>query len=182
MPESHVYAHPFPRWYRWTQRFNVLLLGVMALAMVLQVVLAVLTRGGIFWLTAVMMGLLALPILMALSVSPTVRLEAEGIRILPYLWREQLIRWEDIREIKPYTLLPTPNHEVERRALQGRKRYVAAQGIMLIVPSLGWQYRVAGYFAGEGGKPIIALTNRTHARYDDLLKRVQTSYAKSAVA
>jgi hypothetical protein len=173
MSDRDVYAHPSPRWYRWTQCFNALLLGVMMLAMVLQVVLAVLTRGGIFWLTAVMMGLLGLPIVMALSASPPVRLEQEGIRIMPYLWREQLITWENISAIKPYTLLPTPNHEVERRALQGRKRYVAAQGVMLVVPSLGWQYRVAGYFAGEGGKPIIALTNRTHARYDDLLKRVQ---------
>ncbi len=173
MPETHVYPHPNMGWYKLSQRLMAFLLGIMLLALPLQVLLAFLTGGGLFLLTAFMLGLLTSPLVMFLSASPPLKLSTEGITIQPLWWKERLIRWEDITEMKDYTLLPNTNSEVERRMLQGRKRYQMAQGKMLIVPSLSWQYRVAGYFAGEGGKPIIAVTNRTHTPYDDLIKRLE---------
>jgi hypothetical protein len=41
-------------------------------------------------------------------------------------------------------------------------------------------YRVGGFFAGEQGRKIIALTNRTHTDYDRLSKQV-TKYTSKAI-
>ena len=57
--------------------------------------------------------------------------------------------------------------------MQGRKKYRAAEGYMLLVPRLPMRYRVAGIFAGVGGQPIVAFTNRAHSDYEILLQRVQ---------
>ena len=43
---------------------------------------------------------------------------------------------------------------------------------MLVIRGLPVQYRVTGFFVGEGFKPVIALTSRTHTDYDRLIKKV----------
>jgi hypothetical protein len=44
---------------------------------------------------------------------------------------------------------------------------------MLVIPSLPAPYRIAGFLAGEGAKPVIALTTRTHSDYDALVEAIQ---------
>ena len=78
-----------------------------------------------------------------------------------------------MRAIKDYPLLPPKDAEVTRRAMVGKKRYRAAEGKMLIIPSLPLQYRFTGLFAGEGFTGVIALTNRSHTNYDALIKQVE---------
>jgi hypothetical protein len=46
---------------------------------------------------------------------------------------------------------------------------------MLIVPGLPWPYRMTGLLAGADGKPVIALTSRSHNDYDVLIDRVKRS-------
>lgn len=166
-------AHPAPHRYRLEQRLLMALLIAVVAGAVGQLVLALLLRSLLFGLGALTLLAFAPFILMTLSVAPPLMLSAEGLLIRPHWWRARLIPWADVLAVQPYPLLPRPDQETERRALQGRKRYRSAEGWMLIVRGLPWQYRMAGFFAGAGGQPIIAITNRTHSGYDALMKQVQ---------
>ncbi|XWX02935.1 hypothetical protein VZO05_10515 [Aggregatilineales bacterium SYSU G02658] len=166
-------AHPTPPRYRLEQRLLMALLLAVVAGAVGQLMLALLLRSLLFGLGALTLLAFAPFILMALSVAPPLTVTADGLLIRPHWWREQLIPWGDVLAMRPYPLLPRPDQETERRALQGRKRYRAAEGWMLIVHGLPWQYRMAGFFAGAGGQPIIAITNRTHSGYDALVRQVQ---------
>jgi hypothetical protein len=44
--------------------------------------------------------------------------------------------------------------------------------MMLVLPDLPLPYRVTGVLAGEGFIPVIAITNRTHTAYDDLIAEI----------
>ncbi len=147
---------------------------VIVIAALLQVLLALLVvPGGLMFITAVLTVLLALPVLMLLTATPPVTVNQEGIHIEPAVWPARFVRWEAVTAVKDYPLLPTPDAEVGRRTLLGRRKYRPAEGIMLVIPGLPVQYRVAGFFAGERGAPVIALTSRTHTEYDKLVKRVR---------
>jgi hypothetical protein len=76
--------------------------------------------------------------------------------------------------VKVYPLLPSADAETTRRLTVGRIKYRPAAGIMLVIPGLPPQYRIAGFFAGERAAPIIALTNRAHADYERLVEAVLT--------
>ncbi len=117
--------------------------------------------------------LLIAPVLMLTSATPAVSIAADGIMIQPRVWRERFVAWADVRAVKDYPLLPPRDAEVTRRAMVGKKRYRAAEGKMLIIPSLPLQYRFTGLFAGEGFTGVIALTNRSHTNYDALIKQVE---------
>ncbi len=173
-------AHPAPSRYRLEQRLLMALLVAVLAGVAGQLVLALLLRSLLFGLGALTLLAFAPFILMTLSVAPPLTLTAEGILIRPHWWRERFIPWDDVLAAKLYPLLPRPDQETERRALQGRKRYRAAEGWMLIVRGLPWQYRMAGFFAGAGGQPIIAITNRTHTGYDALIRQVQARVGQSA--
>ncbi len=41
---------------------------------------------------------------------------------------------------------------------------------MLVIPSLSLPYRAVGFFTGEGLRPVVAFTNRTHSDYDRLAR------------
>jgi hypothetical protein len=173
-----TYAHPRPGRQRlWHYSLAALLIMVLAGA-IGQALLGLLLRGALFWLTAAVMLLFVPVLLMALSVSPPLTLTPEGVWIAPVVWRRRLIPWEHLREMKPYPLLPRPDQETGRRALQGRQKYRPAEGMMLIVAGLPWQYRVAGYFVGEPGRAIIAVTNRTHEDYERLLDALRRGMDK----
>lgn len=172
MAKTSLHTHPNPATYKIQQVIAAALLVVMLVAVPFQLFLALALNGILFGLTAVTLVLLAAPVLMLLSVSPPVLLLEEGLQLQPLLWGKRLVRWHEIEAIKPYTLLPTAQHETERKALQGRKKYRPAEGNMLVIPTLPLPYRMAGFFAGEG-KPIIALTNRTHTDYEQLMARVE---------
>jgi hypothetical protein len=109
------------------------------------------------------------------SATPAVTVSADGITIQPRVWRERFVRWDEVRAVKPYPLLPPKDVEAERRAFVGKKRYRPAEGIMLVIPSLPLTYRFTGLFAGEGFTGVIALTNRTHRDYEALVRQVEKS-------
>lgn len=172
MGQTHHYAARQPFKYRVQQTGAVALLVVMLVLVLLQGVLLTLLPPFMVMMTAILLLLMTAPVLMLLSVSPPVTVHDAGITLHPLIWREQTIAWSAIVAVKRYPLLPTPDQEVMRQVAVGRKQYRAAEGIMLIVSGLPVQYRPAGVFAGAGGKPVIALTSRSHADYDRLVKQV----------
>lgn len=145
--------------------------GLMVLTAPAQIMLTLTGAPQGFILSAFFTVLLATPVLMLTAYAPAVRVDETGITLLPAIWKTQIIPWKRITAVKVYPLLPTPDSEVTRRAAFGQ-RYRPADGIMLIIPGLPPQYRIAGFFAGERAAPVIALTNRAHADYDDLVEKV----------
>jgi hypothetical protein len=115
-------------------------------------------------------------VLLLTTATPRVTVSPNGLTIQPLVWREQFVSWDAVQALKDYPLLPPADSEIGRKALAGRQRYRPAQGKMLVIPMLPIQYRVTGYFAGEGFTGVIALTNRTHQEYDKLIKKVMIYY------
>jgi len=167
------YDHPNPLLNRMMQITVLVLLILLLLAIPALILLGLLLSAGGFYLMAVMVGLLTLPLWMTLSVTPAISLDQDGITIYPLLWKARFIPWENVESMADYPLLPTRDHEVERRVLQGRKKYRAAEGKMLRVRGLPPQYRATGVFVGEGMRPIIAVTNRTHTDYQTLIAQIE---------
>jgi len=155
----------------WTAAAFVVLL---ALSLPLWVLMSLSAPRALLLLLMLVPTVLFLPAVVYLSVAtPPVTLTDAGVRLRPIvLWRETFITWDAIEAVKPYPLLPSPETEVVRKALVGRRKYAPAQGIMLISHALPLPYRVVGFFAGQGSKGVVAFTNRTHADYDALVKFV----------
>lgn len=152
-----------------TQASALLLFAIMLLSAPAQM-LFLFVGAPLFFITALITLALSPVVLMATAVSPAVTLVADGLWLEPRFWRRRFIAWGDVHAVKVYSLLPAD--ESNRRLFVGRKNYRAPQGIMLVVPGLPPQYRIAGFFAGEGGRGIVALTNRTHTEYDKLKKKI----------
>ena len=171
MIATHV--HPNPTTDRLAQYGGIVLAVVMIIGALGQIVLATLGLP-LFLLSGITTLLLIAPVMMLSTATPAVRVSAEGITIQPRVWRERLVRWDDIKAIKDYPLLPPKDVESGRRALVGKKRYRPAEGKMLIIPSLPLPYRFTGFFAGEGFRGVIGLTNRTHTDYERLIEQVAT--------
>ncbi len=176
MPSTHT--HPIQWLDRLTQYGAAAVLVVMLAAAVLQLVLAVMIAPA-FALTALFTLALAPFILMLTAATPAVTVAPEGIILQPRVWKTQMIPWQAVTAIKPYPLLPPPDGEMSRRALAGRRNYRPAEGLMLVIPSLPVQYRVAGALAGEGFIRVIAVTTRTHARYDVLVKKLRVFHEEA---
>jgi hypothetical protein len=175
MKSTHL--HPNPLLDRVTQYGAVALVLVMLVATPLQIALALLGGpGGLFVFTGVATLLLTPPVLLLTTATPRVTVSPDGITIQPLVWKEQYLRWDAVLAVKDYPLLPPSDSEIGRKALAGRRRYRAAEGKMLVIPGLPVQYRVTGYFAGEGFTGVIALTSRTHQEYDKLIKKVMIYY------
>lgn len=167
-----LYTHPNPRLERTRHLLAVGLLGLIVFGIVGQFILAVLLHSGLFAVTGVVLILLIPLVLMLLSATPPLMLNAQGITIQPIIWKQRFIRWEDVVAYREYPLLPPAAQERERRLLVGKQKYKPAQGKMLVVRGLPFQYRAAGYFAGAHSQPIIAVTNRSHRDYEALVKHL----------
>lgn len=165
MNTDSFFAHPKALQYQFEQWGALLLLILIVLGSVGLLILTFVIPAPLFLPMALMLLLLAAPVIMLLRVSPAVKVEAGGLRLLPRFDRERFVAWHEIERIAPYPLLPGANHEVLRRALVGRKQYREAEGLMLIVPTLPASYRIAGFFAGQKAAPILAFSNRSHADY-----------------
>jgi hypothetical protein len=151
----------------------------MLVATVAQIALALLGGpGGLLVFTGIAMLLLTPPVLLLTTATPRVTVSSDGITIHPLVWKEQFVRWHDVQAVKDYPLLPPSDSEIGRKAMTGRRRYRPAEGKMLVIHGLPVQYRVTGYFAGEGFTGVIALTNRTHQEYDKLIKKVMIYYGE----
>jgi hypothetical protein len=168
-----THSHPNPTIERLTQYGAAVLLVVMLLAVVAMVALVLRDmRLLLLGLAAVFVLLLALPILMRTTITPALTVSDDGLTITPIIWKPVRVAWDDVRAVKAYPLLPAPGSEVGLKALIGAKRYRAPEGKLLVIPSLPMQYRVNGFFCGEGLTPVIAFTNRTHIDYEALVKTV----------
>jgi len=176
-----AHDHPHPQRERLVQYGALTVTGLMLLAIVLQLVLALLgAPGGLFVITALLTLLLALFILRLTVATPAVTVSEDGLEIRPLIWRSHFVAWEAVRAIKDYTLLPDEGAETGRRAIVGRRKYRPAEGKMLVIPALPRHYCITGVLAGEGFVPVIAVTNRTHTEYDKLVKKMLIYYEDAA--
>lgn len=179
MTTTH-YTHPNQKFHRLTQWLVFILMWIILLTVPLQVVIAVIYPQAIlFYLSAIITFTLVMPLILFLTTTPTVSIDEQGIVIHPFIGKAHRLDWEHIEEVKPYPLLPRQGHEVNKRLLVGRKQYKPAEGVMLITSNLPMMYYVGGFFAGEYGHKIIALTNRTHIDYDFLNKQVMKYTTKA---
>lgn len=158
--------------YPLQQIFYLGLASVMLVMAIALVVIAIVLAAPLFGVMALVLGLLTAPILMQLSVSPPLSVDEHGIELQPLLWRKRHVVWHEIEAIQPYGLLPRQDQEVLKRVLQGRNNYEDARGVMLLVPTLPWPYRIIGFFVGRAGQALFAVTNRSHRNYDDFLDQV----------
>jgi len=159
-----------PRGYRISQVVLVITAGVLAVSAPFQIVMALaIPAAGMFVLTAILSLALILPLILMMSATPPITLSREGVTIQPGIGKPSTLTWASVTEIKPYSLMPPEDSETTRRLVVGRKKYRPAAGTMLVCEGLPWRYRVVGAFAGEGFKPVIAVTNRTHAEYDQFV-------------
>lgn len=159
--------------YRAQQIGALFIVALMILAILGLVVLSVILAAPLLGLMAFVLGLLLLPVFMQLSVAPPLRVNGDGIEIHPLVWHTQTIAWVEIEAVLPHGLLPTSDQEVFKRVLQGRNNFEAAAGVMLRVPHLPWQYRIVGFFVGQPGQALIAVTNRSHRDYWYFLDQVE---------
>jgi hypothetical protein len=179
---SSTHSHPRPALDQLAQYGGIVLVVVMIAAAAGQFALA--TVGlPLFFLSGIITLLLIAPVMMLTSATPAVTISPEGITIQPRVWRQRFVRWNAVREVREYPLLPPPGAEAERKALAGKKKYRPAEGKMLVIPSLSLPYRFTGLFAGAGFTGVIALTNRTHTDYDALIRQIvkYTTDASSVV-
>ncbi len=176
MAKPTFYPHPNPTVYRLIQYILFGLLVIMTITIPLQIGIALSLGLPLLMLSALLTALLMVPVMMGLSNTPPVEVSDDGLLIQPLIWREQFIAWENVEAVKDYPLLPTSDQEVERRVLSGRKTYRPAEGKMLVVRGLPFQYRTTGFFVGERGKTVIAVTNRSHAHYERLIQRIEKHY------
>lgn len=170
MGSTHI--HPRPALDQLAQYGGIALVVVMIAAALGQFVLAT-AELPLFFLSGIVTLLLIAPVMMLTSATPAVTVSPEGVTIQPRVWRHHFVRWSEVREVRDYPLLPPPEAEAERKALAGKKKYRAAEGKMLVIPSLPLQYRFTGVFAGVGFTGVVGLTNRTHTDYDTLIRQVE---------
>lgn len=171
-----VFEHPNPGYNRLVQRLTLALGILMIVSAILMIVLgAALAAQGFCLLIFGGIFLLALSPLvwMQTAAAPSLRLDDDGLTLTPVIWRPRRVAWDEIESIKPYVLLPPSDSEFGRKAMVGRKKYRAAAGYMLIIPSLPPIYRLHGLFTGEGWKGVIAITNRAHADYEPLIRTLR---------
>ena len=173
MASTHIHPHRLTDGI--AQYGGIALAGVMVAAGIGQIGLA-LTGLPLLLPSGIITLLLIGPVLLLVSATPAVSIAPEGITLQPRVWRDHFVPWSDVREIKDYPLLPPKDTEVGRRAMVGRQRYRAAEGKMLIIPSLPMQYRFTGLFVGEGFVGVIGLTNRTHTDYERLIQQTVRYY------
>lgn len=169
---SSHHTHPNPLTDRLAQYGGIALTILLVLGGLGQFVLAALGLP-LFLLSGLVTLALIAPVMMLTTATPAVTVADDGITLHPRVWRDRFVAWDDVRALKNYPLLPPKEAEVNRRAMVGKRRYRAAEGKMLVVPSLPLPYRFTGLFAGEGFTGVVALTNRTHTGYDALIRQVE---------
>ena len=180
MGKQTSHTHPNKALYKLQQISLLILLIVAVVASLMLIVVAFILSAPLFVIMSLLLLLLSAPLLMALVNTPPVTITDEGLILEPFIGNQRPIAWHDIERIEAYPLLPQPDQEILKQYAIGRNKYRAAEGIMLIVPSLPLPYRIAGLLAGANRKPIIAFTNRSHSDYDTLTHRI-TRYAAHAI-
>jgi len=174
MSKTRDHVPPSQTAYVIQQVGALLLLALLIVGVAGLIAIGLRFDGPLLLIAAPLLASLGLPLILFLRATPPLLVDDTGLTATPLIGRRQHIAWEQIDSARPYPLLPTENHEVVRKVVfEGRKRYRQARGTMLIVRGLPWTYRVTGFFAGVGLRPVIAFTTRTHTDYDALLRRVE---------
>lgn len=174
----YTYNHPKPMTYRFSQ----IVLGIASVLVVfsggmLLIFGFIIPQGFLFIPMGIVTWLLLLPLTLATSATPPITITEDGIELRPMLWSNMQVNWQDIVDVKNYPLLPSEDSELLRKGMVGRKNYQVAGGMMLVVNKLPLNYRVVGFFAGEGFRPAIAFTNRSHENYAQLITEFDRHYS-----
>lgn len=166
--KTHIHPHPRQFTDRVSQFVALGAIIVLLISIPFQIFFG-LAGGGLFFMSAFFSGLMILPLLMATVITPAIQVDGDGLTLMPIIWKPHHVAWSDIRAVKHYPLLPPADAEITRKIAIGKAKYAPANGVMLVIPKLPWMYRIGGFFAGEKRQPIIAITNRAHSRYDELV-------------
>lgn len=170
---SISYTHPYPHLNRLAHLIVRVMLGLLWFTIPVQILLAALLSAPMMLFSALLSAFLSLPLLMFLYATPPLRLADDALTICPPYGKPQHVPWAAIYEMRDYPLLPTPDQEIERRAWLGRKHYQPARGKLLLIRGLPWPYRALSIFVGVYPSPAIAITNRTHQHYDQLVQTIR---------
>ena len=171
MPSTH--DHPRPALNRIIQTGAlVVFLIMLASVPVMFYVAATVPLARLMVLAAVITFALSLPVLMLTTLYPPATISPDGLRVEPLIWPNQHLDWSAVTAIKTHPLLPPADSEMGRKLFVGRKKYQPAEGVMLIIPTLPFYYKVNGLFCGEGLTPVVAFTNRSHADYKKLAHKL----------
>lgn len=163
-----------PRMYAVGQLATALAAAALLISAPVQIFVALSLRGaGLFLVTALLSVIFVWPLLLYLRATPPLTIDQDGLTLAPRVGKAVTILWRDVREVKPYPLLPSVDTESLRRVAVGRKKYSEAEGLMLTSDALPWTYKAVGWFAGEGFRGAFAVTNRTHAEYAKLKKEIE---------
>jgi hypothetical protein len=153
----------------------------MLLAAVAQVVIALRDpRATLLGIAAIFTLALTLPVILLLTSTPPVSADKDGLTVEPLIGRPIHVAWSEIAAVKEYPLLPPRESESGRKLMVGKRRYQAAQGLLLVVPKLPAPYRVVGFFCGEGFRPCIGVTNRSHRDYERLASLIEAHTGASS--
>ncbi len=176
---NKTYAHPRPLLDLITQGTAALFLATAIALVVIQLVLIVQGVSPLLvFAVSTTLLLLTAPALWLLFATPAITLDDDALTLRPRFWTAIRVPWADVRAVKPYPLLPEKDAEKVRQAFVGRANFRAAEGIMLVIPSLPLQYRFQGFFVGEGFVGVVAVTSRTHGEYDALVAALRDRLAE----
>lgn len=153
-------------------------IGALILTIVMWVCAAVLGLIGasgypLMTLAAIFLALLALPVLQNTARAPDITLREDGLLLQPAVWRDRLVPWADVLALHEDPSLPPEGAEVYRKRAVGKKKYRPAAGKLLLLRGLPLQYRLVGFFSGEGLHPVISVNTRSHADYDRLIAAIE---------
>lgn len=177
---AYTHSHPNPGLDRAVNYGAFIVFIIMLLSVIPQVYIALTLPLGRMMIVAALLTLaLSLPVLMLTTLYPAVTVERDGLLIQPVIWRAVRVAWGDIGAVKKHPLLPPADSEVGRKLMVGRKKYQPADGIMLVIPSLPFYYRINGLFCGEGLTPVVAFTNRAHTDYRQLARSIEQHTEKT---
>jgi len=149
-----------------------LLLVLLTAAAWVQVGMAVVLGGPLFFGTACLTVLLMLPLLLQSVLHPEVTLTPEGLRLRPLLWRQEAVPWTALKGITAHPLIR--NNALMGRILHGKK-YRPREGHVILVErgaGLPAPYRILAWLVGAQHCTAFAISNTTHVRYEALLKAI----------
>ncbi len=156
---------------RWlTERVIGLLLIVTGLAIVAQIILALLLgpSGLLLYGTAFFAGMLVIPLLLQTVFHPEIEITDSGLILRPMLWKTQQVPRENVLKLVPHPAIR--NNEIWGRLLHG-KNYRPREGCVVVIADsarLNPLFRLVGGISGEGNRAAFAISNTTHPNFGAL--------------
>lgn len=147
--------------------FAALLLGTSALAVLVLLIVSILNVLPLLLITALFMFVLVSPVLLLTSLHPAIDVHEEGLQVTPLVWKSHFVPWQDLSHLTRHRLLGPPPTE-----RSGKKE---VEGLMIVGRQGKWHFRVVGIFAGQSGKPVFAISDRTHQDFNTLRYNLKKS-------